>query len=328
MQRLSLASSRHRSPPYEWYHDGGAVNWEGAFRQERRRLRKFFGLPASADVGIIAKFLSSLRTAAEEAQQRKITHAMIATPDLVALYDEDIADAAAHIGLNLLSDSYYERQPKQVYAAFVAYGLNNHTLPSVPQKELKATSTRNVLAVYLSHGAFSVEVASKWTNRTCSLAWAQHHSYFSTELGLDNAWRVGPWKKRVAAMVQEAVYRELLDYEHNAGITDVLLLGEKARADILSQTVRDAVMELQEREPVMHTAGPKTMTFTASRGAAEMAWGSMNGLLSGAEIIEECDAEQRRKLNSGGIPYYPPQMKGQNVDNHERHNGGDLEMKL
>ena len=270
-------------------------------------------------MGIIAKFLSSLRAAAEEAQQRQITHAIIATPDLVALYDEDIADAAAYIGLNLLSDSYYERQPRHVYAAFVAYGLNNHTLPSVPEKELRATSTRNVLAVYLSRGAFSVEVASKWTNRTCPLTWAQHRSYFSTELGLDNARRVGPWKKRIAAMVQEAVYRELLDHHLDAGVTDVLLLGEMAAADMLGQTVWDAVMEVQESEPVMHVAGPQTMAFAASRGAAEMAWEAMNRPPLGATYIEECDVEQRRKRDSGGIPYYPPAVKEQNADTPERY---------
>ncbi|MCJ1380887.1 hypothetical protein MMC17_003996 [Xylographa soralifera] len=328
MQRLSLASSRHGCPPYEWFHDGGAFNWEGTLRQERRHLRKALGLPASADVGIIAKFLSTLRTAAEEAQQRPITHAMIATPDLVALYDEDIADAAAHIGLNLLSDSYYERQPRHVYAAFVAYGLNNHTRPSVPEKELRATSTRNVLAVYLSRGAFSVEIASKWTNHTCLLTWAQHHSYFSTELGLDSARPLGPWKKRIAAMVQEAMYRELLDHHLDAGVTDVLLLGETAGAEMLGPTVRDAVMELQEREPVMHVAGPTTIAFAASRGAAEMAWEVMNGPLLRAAYSEECDAEQRRKRDTGGIPYYPPEGKAQHVDNPERHVGGDLVRKL
>ncbi|MCJ1296911.1 hypothetical protein MMC34_008479 [Xylographa carneopallida] len=327
MQRLSLASSRHGCSPYEWFYDGGAVNWEGTLRQERRRLYKLLGLPASTDVSIIAKFLSSLRTAAEEAQQRKITHAMIATPDLAALYDEDIADAAAHIGLNLLSDSYFERQPRHVYAAFVAYGLNNDTLPSVPQNELRATGTRNALAVYLSRGAFSVEVASKWTNRTCPLAWAQHHSYFSTELGLDHAMPVRPWKKRIAAIVQGAVYKELLDHHLDTGVTDVLLLGETAEADMLGPTVRDAVMDVQEREPVMHVEGPRTMTFAASRGAAEMAWGWMNGPPLGAAYIEECDAEQRRKFDSGGMPYYPPQVRIQNVDTAERRSRGYLVMK-
>ncbi|MCJ1471506.1 hypothetical protein MMC13_000146 [Lambiella insularis] len=301
-------------PPYEWFHDGGAVNWEGNLRQQRRRLRKSLGLPASADVGIIAKLLSSLRAAAEEAQQRQITHAMIATPDLVALYDEDIADAAAHIGLALLSDSYYERQPKHVYAAFVAYGLNNHTLPSVPEKELRATGTRNVLTVYFSRGALGVEIASKWTNRTCLLTWAQHRSYFSTELGLPGFRLQGPWKKRVAALVQEAMYHELFQHHLDTGVTDVLLLGETADEEMLGQTVQDAVMEVQEREPVMHRAGREAMAFVGSRGAAEMAWAVMNGPLARAASAEECDAEQRRKQDTGGIPYYPPAAKEQDVD--------------
>lgn len=231
---------------------------------------------------------------------------MISTPDLAALYDEDIADAAAHIGLNLLSDSYFERQPRHVYAAFVAYGLNNDNPPTLPDEGGWVDGTRNVLAVYFSRGALSVEVAIKSTNRTCAVAWAQHRSYFSTSLGLDRAWPVVPWKKRVATLVQEAVYREIRSYHLDAGVTDILLLGESASAEILGQTVREAVMELQESEPATYLGEADMMEYAASRGAAEMAWEVLKRPpLGGNSTLssEECSAEQRRKYENS-IHYF------------------------
>src|SRR6266536_1643004 len=170
-----------RSPPYEWWHDGGALAGVPDIpRQLLRWFRKSIGIPSSADVGAIASLLSKLVSATEKAQKIKITHAVISTPDLVALYDEDIADAAEHVGITLLQDAWFERQPRHIYAAFVGYGLNDayHPTDSIISQSTEsapnttgeeAPKTRNVLSVHLTHSALSIEAAIKWTNRTCGL---------------------------------------------------------------------------------------------------------------------------------------------------------------
>jgi hypothetical protein len=131
--------------------------------------------------------LSRLKTKAEGAKKIKITRAVISVSDLVALYDEDIADAAEHVGLQLLHDDWFMRQPRHIYSAFIAYGLNNNTLNVTSSigndSHCERPRQRKLLSVYLSYHALSVEATIKTTNRTCPLKWAQHRGYFSTELG-------------------------------------------------------------------------------------------------------------------------------------------------
>ena len=56
LQRLSLASSQHLSPPY----NNVGESWDDMPRQYLRKARKAVGLPASQDVGRLAKMLSDL----------------------------------------------------------------------------------------------------------------------------------------------------------------------------------------------------------------------------------------------------------------------------
>jgi len=88
LQRLSLYSSRHPSPPYDNLGD----SWDDMPRQYLRSARKAIGLPASSDVGFLAKMLSDLRASVEE-RVGPITSAGVTTLHLVALYDEDLHDA-------------------------------------------------------------------------------------------------------------------------------------------------------------------------------------------------------------------------------------------
>ena len=98
LRRLSLAASRHLSPPYNKVGEA----WDDMPRQYLRKARKAVGLPASQDVGHLAKMLSGLRTVVEE-RVGPIMTAGLTTMHLAALYDEDLHDAFEYVGLKYIT---------------------------------------------------------------------------------------------------------------------------------------------------------------------------------------------------------------------------------
>ncbi|KAF2464178.1 uncharacterized protein BDR25DRAFT_158973, partial [Lindgomyces ingoldianus] len=73
-------------------------------RRRWRSLRKMLGLAASPEVGSIAGLLKLLAAEADSAIQLRNPaqngrKAVITSPDLLALYDEDIYDVAEYAGL-------------------------------------------------------------------------------------------------------------------------------------------------------------------------------------------------------------------------------------
>jgi hypothetical protein len=183
---------------------------------------------------------------------------VISSPDLLALYDEDLTDAALHTGITLLRDDYFQRQHKHLYSAFISYGLNNasHIPGPGTTTNNSYSALRRLLSVHLTAEALEVDCAIKWTNRTCLLSWAQHRGYFSAELGLrweeDPDYRNLPWEHRTKALVQECVLNEIQNHYHNSGdsnITDVLLMGEMGGIPPLRSTVISALEEIQVQYP-------------------------------------------------------------------------------
>lgn len=276
-------------------------------RQLLRRARKSVGLPASSDVRDISSMLSQLKTEAEASMKIKITQAVISVPDLVALYDEDIYDAAEYVGLQLLHDDWFFRQPRHIYSTFVAYRLNNHSFNVTSsignEHHCKGLPERKLLSVYLSHDALSVEATVKTTNRTCPLDWAQHRGYFSTELGFPR-WSPPdlPWKHRTAAMVQQAVLTEIRHQlsPRNRNVTDVLFLGERGNETVLLQTVLNALKEIQTEEPAVHSRDTDDgVLWIASEGASMAAWSLLRGCTPGhVDEYPECFSENSRKYEN------------------------------
>ena len=131
-------------------------------RQLRRKARKAIGLPASQDVGFLAKMLSDLRFRVEERIGRPIESAGVATLNLVALYQEDLRDAFEYVGLRYVAfpvryDVLYETS-----AAYAGYGYGlcshytdrnacKHEQDEMPSDVVMAVLyTRTVLTVSLS----------------------------------------------------------------------------------------------------------------------------------------------------------------------------------
>ncbi len=73
-------------------------SWDDGNRRLLRSIRKFFGFPASRDVGIIGKLLRDLRIKAESRLSIKTSYAAISIPHIVALYMDDVEDASEYAG--------------------------------------------------------------------------------------------------------------------------------------------------------------------------------------------------------------------------------------
>lgn len=107
------------SPPY----DNMGDLFDDQPRQKWRRLRKRIGLPASADVGVMADLLRELRDKANDFVKERFTTAVITAPHLVALYREDIADALEHIGLCMYRIWLYRHLVYETASAYAGSGL-------------------------------------------------------------------------------------------------------------------------------------------------------------------------------------------------------------
>jgi hypothetical protein len=84
MARLSLPSAKHNAPPYEDMGQG----WNDQPRKMLRLLRKRLWLPASYDVGALARQIRAVIDALPS--ECPISEAAISIPHLAALYQDDL----------------------------------------------------------------------------------------------------------------------------------------------------------------------------------------------------------------------------------------------
>jgi hypothetical protein len=289
------------SPPYNWWHDppGGVfAGFDDAPREWKRRICKNLGWPASTDVANLASMMDQLRSAAQNAigKEPKFDSAVVTSPDLVALYDEDLFDAAEYLGMDahqetgfeykpyLQSDWRYRRQPKHLYAAFVGYGFgvcSHYTSTHLCEQEEKAMPLKPVIAISFTQQGLQLEhhfpdySEGLITAHTAIPDWQQHPSWYSSDLGFlkypKDSHRVAD-KELFWTKVRHQINEWLVDVLGDLNVTDVLLLGESAGTERFKEEVMKAVMESdkQVEAPVIHGGKEVDPLFVASRGAAEM----------------------------------------------------------
>ena len=122
------------------------------------------GWPASDDVAVLAKMLSSPRDAAEDYLRHPLEAALAATPNLVALNREDEEDAFDFVTLESLDSANgllaLFREPAAVEASY------NIGLCSTPEdqdaclEEMKKTPFPDMLTVLYTKNALCVEVST------------------------------------------------------------------------------------------------------------------------------------------------------------------------
>lgn len=156
---LERAHTNHTTRPP--YNNLGEV-WDDMPRQTLRKARKRLGLPASPDVGHLAKLISSLRKEVEKSLGHTISSVAASTLNLAALYKEDMLDAFEYVGLEYLSiplryDILYETSA--AYAGY-GYGFCREYKERKPCKaEQESMSPEVVMAVLYTRTALTVSLS-------------------------------------------------------------------------------------------------------------------------------------------------------------------------
>jgi hypothetical protein len=233
--------------------------------------RKFFGLPASRDVGILSKLLSLLREQAEERLGRKVGSAVVTSPNLVALYAEDITDAMEYTGLKppYLKGSSDLEQPRENSAAQAGYGVglcSHYKDYDQCESEEDQMPVRRVLTVLFTRSALALyEAAYKGA---LSFHGPSYHGRSDFLLGSD-AIHTNPKEEYYWEDVRNRVMEVLLRYGgERYPVTQVSMLGESALNPRLLEVVNSSISAIYEEQPEFLLSDP---IFAAAKGAAEFA---------------------------------------------------------
>jgi len=132
-------------------------------RVTERRLRKKVGLPATADVGILATVIKKLRSQIESDLKITVSDATLTTTHLEALYQDDVEDICEYAGFKYATPGSLQRPILwETSSAYAGYGLGickhwqNHTQCGI---ESAAFPSLDVLAVHYSRTALTSTLA-------------------------------------------------------------------------------------------------------------------------------------------------------------------------
>lgn len=265
LQRLSRAASQHPSPPY----NNVGESWDDMPRQYLRKARKAVGLPASQDVGNLAKMLSGLRTVVEESVG-PITTAAVTTMHLPALYDEDLHDAFEYLGLKYITfpvgyvghNILYETS-----AAFAGYGYglctDYESNPEACKNEQWNMTDQAIMAVVYTDTALSVSLS---VIRSAYALWEPPYRYHADfDLGYQASLSsTGQYWATLELKLGE-ILTENPNYERPSM---VMLMGDRIEELKFRECLNKVLNEqMHERPEVLSNNGREV----AAKGAAEMA---------------------------------------------------------
>ncbi|KAK5655246.1 hypothetical protein OQA88_5813 [Cercophora sp. LCS_1] len=260
MSRLSLDSSRHLAPPYQ---DDGEF-WEDWPRQAARAALKAVGLPASYEVGVLTDVVRHLRSQLEGAFGVGITEAVFTASHLVALYQDDLEDVAAHLGLRYVTPRR-EFHPL-VWESSSAYAGHGRGLCKAwwndTECALEPMPKVSLLSVHYSQTALTVALAAIWDagglwepeyrhSENFSLGRDAMSGYATEELYWQEA------RRQVLAIMEEYPYFPKPDLVMVTGDAVERAFLENLEAALLANMGR--VPEILSDQPVV----------VAARGAAE-----------------------------------------------------------
>ena len=267
LQRLSLESSQHPSPPY----NNLGESWDDMPRQYLRKARKAIGLPASSDVGHLATLLLALRAAVEE-QVGPITSAGVTTMNLVALYDEDLHDAFEYVGLEYITfpvgyvghNILYETSA--AYAGY-GYGLctDYKTDPEACTQEQYNMTDEVVMAVLYTDTVLSVSLS---VIRSAYALWEPSYRYLADfDLGYPASVEIGNSLEYWSA-VELRLQQIMMKYPGYPRPSKVLLMGNRTNNPAFLERLRRAIWA---QVPDLAEVFGQGAVGVAARGVAEMA---------------------------------------------------------
>ncbi|KAL8731550.1 MAG: hypothetical protein Q9181_004271 [Wetmoreana brouardii] len=232
-------------------------------RQQLRRLRKALGLSASPEVGHISDMLRSLRNEVEDFLDMPICTAVVTTPQLVALYREDVTDAFEYIGLQYVETDYWEPCLQQTRAAYANYGFglcSNNTNPPACRDENRATPEETVMAVLYTEQALTVSLSEL---KTAYKLWEPSYRYYQNfSQGLDAAEdESGYWDT-----LRQTLPQLMLQHPYYDRPTKILCMGDAVHDKRFQQALELSFQDINETLPDIFMQDAR---YAAAKGAAE-----------------------------------------------------------
>lgn len=263
MEYRSTEESRPEEPHDFW------SDLRYRYAQEKRRVNKALGRPATEEVGNIANLVLKLRTMVEERLGEPITSAIVSRPRLPGFHYQDMADVMEYLNLTRLT-SY--RQWGDVTENQVVFAADGRGLCSCPE-DIRACDLEDqnlpfhsVASFTFTQSCLSLSLGSfrdAYTN-------GDYVANFYPNLGLGH---IGDypnpglyWREMKDTMKDFFTITQL-------GFDVMQLFGEAAGNETFSQTIKDAMMEMdhfnqKDHEKLRLVSDPEQL---AALGTAELA---------------------------------------------------------
>ena len=237
-------------------------------RQLRRKARKAIGLPASQDVGHLAKMVSDLRALVEEQIGKPIESAGAATLNLVALYPEDLQDAFEYVGLRYLTFPVRYDVSYETSAAYAGYGLglcSDYTERNACYQEQVGMPSEVVMAVLYTRTVLTVSLSVMKSAYYLYEPLDRHLLDFS--LGYD-ARTLSADEQDYWDAVGSKLEEILVDNPYFKRPAKILLMGDGVRDENFQNTLQKAMDNHMARLPEILSEDSEGV---AAKGAAEFA---------------------------------------------------------
>ena len=261
------------SPPYDTMEE----LWEDWPRQLLRSARKRIGLAASSDVAVLSRVIQQVLDLqpVDLRISLRANPVVISYPALYGLSQEDIADAAEYLGLSILSGNHHY-QPRNIVAAYAGHGLglcdNYRDMETCRQEGLDLPVREVLLVEHTEHALF---LHAKVMREAYELASRDISIFTDFSLGYIEV-------PRRADKIGQAVRQFLQEKYKNVGLPDkfiAIMTGSKIRKEVteaIEKAIKDlgCDVEILNREP----------EYIAARGAAELAWRSLERVVPEGEL--------------------------------------------
>jgi hypothetical protein len=248
--------------------------WNDAPRHFWRATRKRFGLAASPDVGVLSgiiqesvELLTTNNPHLQDLKKKPIT--VISFPGILALYNEDIVDAAEYIGLPLLQGmtSY---QPREITAAYAGHGMGLcETYDDVEKCRAEGLQLPTRYNLLIEYTKVALLLDSRFVQQAISIGRRYENSGASYTLGNESRGRMG-YTGKVKTFVLEFLQHQL-KYVHDP-LEEIIVTMTGAQEDINDVDFQTAINEAIEELGVSAKILSSQSNYVAARGAGELSW--------------------------------------------------------
>jgi hypothetical protein len=232
-----------------------------------RRLKKKAGLPASADVGALATVIKKLRLQIESDLKITVSDATLASPHLVALYQDDVQDICENAGIKyIIPNNLFKPMLWETSSAYAGYGfgLCEHWENETHcQQEEMEFEDMPVLSVHYSRRALTSTLA---TIATALGTWDPVDQRIENfNLGSDAKSSYSSheeyWRAVKGAIVQRMVENPMLEKPRR-----IILTGDMVQGEFM-QVLREVIKDYEGQVPPIFS---EDAVVVAAKGAAEL----------------------------------------------------------